>query len=45
MTIAHLPGRYWGLPIIGRLIAANYDQMDRGVLARLKSTLESHQAT
>lgn len=45
VTITHLPGRYWGLPIIGRLIAANYEQMDRGVLARLKSALEIDQAT
>jgi len=40
VTITHLPGRYWGLPIIGRLLAAKYEQMDRQVLARLKSVLE-----
>ena len=45
VTITHLPGRYWGLPVIGRLIAANYEQMDRQVLARLKSMLEGHQPT
>jgi hypothetical protein len=45
VTITHSPGRYWGLPIIGRLLAANYDQMDRGVLVRLKSMLEDHQPT
>ena len=42
VTITHLPGRYWGWPIIGRLLAANYEQMDREVLARLKSRLEGH---
>ena len=42
VTITHHPGRYWGLPIIGRLLAANYEQMDRQVLARLKSRLEGH---
>ena len=41
MTITHTPGRYWGWPVIGRLLAANYEQMDREVLARLKSRLES----
>jgi hypothetical protein len=40
VTITHSPGKYWGWPIIGRLIAANYEQMDREVLARLKSRLE-----
>ena len=45
VTITHLPGRFWGLPVIGRLIAANYEQMDRQVLARLKSMLEGHQPT
>jgi len=40
VTITHHPGRYWGLPIIGRFLAANYEQMDRHVLALLKSRLE-----
>ena len=40
VTITHSPGRYWGWPVIGRLLAANYEQMDREVLARLKSRLE-----
>jgi uncharacterized membrane protein len=40
VTITHSPGRYWGWPIIGRLLAANYGQMDREVLARLKSVME-----
>ena len=40
VTITHIPGRYWGLPLIGRLLAANYERMDRQVLARLKSELE-----
>ena len=40
VTITHSPGKYWGWPIIGRLFAANYEQMDREVLARLKSRLE-----
>jgi uncharacterized protein YndB with AHSA1/START domain len=42
VTITHLPGRYWGLPVIGRLLAANYGQMDRQILARLKTRLEDH---
>jgi uncharacterized protein YndB with AHSA1/START domain len=42
VTITHSPGKYWGLPVIGRLLAANYEQMDREVLARLKSRLEDH---
>ncbi len=42
VNITHHPGRYWGLPIIGRLLAANYEQMDRQVLERLKSALEDH---
>ena len=41
MTITHSPGRYWGWPVIGRFLAANYEQMDREVLARLASVLES----
>ena len=40
VTITHSPGRYRGLPIIGRLLARNCEQMDREVLARLKSRLE-----
>jgi uncharacterized protein YndB with AHSA1/START domain len=40
VTITHLPGRYWGLPIIGRLLAHNYEQMDQQILVRLKSMLE-----
>ena len=45
VTITHSPGRYWGLPIIGRLLADNYEQMDRSVLARLKTRLEDHRPT
>ena len=45
VTITHSPGKYWGWPIIGRLLAANYDQMDRQVLARLKSMLEDDHTT
>jgi uncharacterized protein YndB with AHSA1/START domain len=40
VTITHSPGKYWSWPVIGRLLAANYEQMDRQVLARLKSVLE-----
>ena len=42
VTITHSPGRYWGLPLIGRILADNYEQMDREVLARLKSVMEGH---
>ena len=37
VIITHHPGRYWGLPVIGRLLARNYEQMDRQVLARLRA--------
>lgn len=41
VTIEHHPGRFWDLPIIGRLIADSYERDDRGVLQRLKTKLET----
>jgi uncharacterized protein YndB with AHSA1/START domain len=40
VTIEHHPGRLWGLPIVGRLLADGYERTDRQVLARLKAKLE-----
>ena len=40
VTIEHHPGRMWGLPIVGRLLADSYQRSDRQVLARLKAKLE-----
>lgn len=40
VTIEHHPGRLWGLPIVGRVLADSYERMDREVLARLKAKLE-----
>jgi uncharacterized membrane protein len=41
VTIEHHPGRHWGLPIVGRLLADSYERTDRQVLARLKAKLEA----
>lgn len=41
VTIEHHPGRLWHLPIVGRLLADNYQRTDRQVLERLKAKLES----
>ena len=40
VTIDHHPGRFWDLPIIGRLIADSYERDDRAVLQRLKTKLD-----
>jgi uncharacterized membrane protein len=45
VTIEHQPGRWWGVPILGRLLAAVYERTDRQVLARLKAKLEAADRT
>lgn len=40
VTIEHSPGRFWDLPIVGRLLANTYQHSDRGVLRQLKCKLE-----
>jgi hypothetical protein len=41
VTIDHHPGRFWNLPVVGRLIADSYLRADRQMLERLKNTLEA----
>jgi len=41
VTIEHHPGRFWDLPIVGRLLADSYERTDRQVLAQLKAKLEA----
>lgn len=41
VTIEHHPGRLWGVPVLGRLLADSYARDDRQVLALLKAKLES----
>jgi carbon monoxide dehydrogenase subunit G len=41
VTIEHHPGRLWGLPVLGRLLADSYARADRQVLALLKAKLEA----
>lgn len=40
VTIEHHPGRYWNIPLLGRLIANSYARSDQQVLDRLKAKLE-----
>lgn len=40
VTIEHHPGRWWGLPVLGRILADTYERTDHEVLARLKARLE-----
>jgi hypothetical protein len=41
VTIEHHPGRLWGVPVLGRLLADSYARDDRQVLALLKARLEA----
>ena len=41
VTIEHHPGRFWGIPVLGRLLADSYARDDRQVLALLKAKLDS----
>jgi hypothetical protein len=41
VTIDHHPGRFWDLPVVGRLIADSYLRADRQMLERLKNRLEA----
>ena len=41
VTIEHHPGRFWGIPVLGRLLADSYARVDRQVLALLKTKLET----
>jgi carbon monoxide dehydrogenase subunit G len=40
VTIEHHPGRLWGVPVLGRLLADSYARDDLQVLALLKAKLE-----
>ncbi len=40
VTIEHHPGRLWGVPVLGRLLADSYARDDQRVLALLKARLE-----
>jgi SAM-dependent methyltransferase len=40
VTIEHHPGRLWGVPVLGRLLADSYARNDQQVLALLKARLE-----
>lgn len=41
VTIEHHPGRFWSLPVLGRLLADSYARDDRQMLALLKAKLEA----
>lgn len=41
VTIEHHPGRFWGVPVLGRLLADSYARDDRQMLALLKTRLEA----
>jgi uncharacterized protein YndB with AHSA1/START domain len=41
VTIEHHPGRFWGVPVLGRLLADSYARDDRQLLALLKAKLEA----
>ena len=40
VTIEHHPGRLWGVPVLGRLLADSYARDDQQVLALLKAKFE-----
>ncbi len=40
VTVEHHPGRLWGVPVLGRLLADSYARDDQQVLALLKAKLE-----
>jgi carbon monoxide dehydrogenase subunit G len=40
VTIEHHPGRFWGVPVLGRLLADSDARDDQRVLALLKAKLE-----
>lgn len=41
VTIEHHPGRFWNVPVVGRLIADSYLRADQQMLERLKNKLEA----
>lgn len=43
LTITHHPGRFWGVPLLGRLLADGYQRADQDVLRHIKAACE-HEA-
>lgn len=41
VTVEHFPGRFWGVPRVGKLLADTYAREDRRVLEHLKDKLEA----
>ncbi len=40
LTLEHHPGRFWGVPLIGRFLADSYQRSDEDVLRHIKAACE-----
>ncbi len=44
LTLEHHPGRFWDVPLLGRLLADSYQRSDQEVLRHIKATCEKDAA-